>query len=205
MTTARSKHTATLLLSGKVLVAGGVDASGTALASAELFTPDTTAPTLTLPSTITVGATSPLGATVTYAVSATDPDNLAGELTIVCSPASGSTFPIGTTTVNCTASDPAGNSTSGSFSVVVKGAAAQVTDLINLVNSFHLSSSLQHALDVKLSAALTAISAGDTATACSDLSDFIGQVRAKIGKGITQSQADQLIAVAQQVQAVLGC
>jgi hypothetical protein len=37
METARAAHTATLLGNGKVLVVGGVDANGTALASAELF------------------------------------------------------------------------------------------------------------------------------------------------------------------------
>jgi len=89
--------------------------------------------------------------------------------------------------------------------VVVKGATAQITDLINLVDGFHLTSSLERALDVKLNAARTAVTAGSTGTACGDLSDFIGQVRAKINKGITPTQANQLIAAALQVQAVLGC
>jgi len=37
MTTARSWHTATLLGNGKVLVVGGVDASGKVLSTAELY------------------------------------------------------------------------------------------------------------------------------------------------------------------------
>jgi len=39
MATARQIHTATLLPTGEVLVAGGVDATGSALASAEIFSP----------------------------------------------------------------------------------------------------------------------------------------------------------------------
>jgi len=41
MTTARAEHTATLLPNGKVLVAGGIDASGHAVSSAELYDPTT--------------------------------------------------------------------------------------------------------------------------------------------------------------------
>ncbi|MBZ0090397.1 MAG: hypothetical protein K8H90_08480, partial [Thermoanaerobaculia bacterium] len=42
----RNRHTATLLPSGKVLVAGGVDENSTALSSAELYDPATgTTPT----------------------------------------------------------------------------------------------------------------------------------------------------------------
>jgi hypothetical protein len=45
-------------------------------------------------------------------------DNCPGA-TVVCTPPSGSIFPAGTTAVNCTASDPSGNSVSCSFTVTV--------------------------------------------------------------------------------------
>src|SRR5262249_9305273 len=109
-------------------------------------------PVLSLPSSITVNATSPQSATVNYTATASEPDDASATPTLSCSPASGSTFAIGTTTVTCTASDAANppDMTTGSFQVLVKGAAAQVNDLITLVNSFHLSGSLQNALDNKL-------------------------------------------------------
>jgi hypothetical protein len=165
-------------------------------------------PVLSLPSSpLTVDATSPNGATVTYTATASEPDEASATPTVSCTPASGSTFAIGTTTVNCTASDAASppDTTTGSFQVAVNGAATQISNLITTVNSFHLSKGLQDSLDVKLNAALKAVNAGQTATACSDLSDFIGQAQSQSGKGLTVSQANQLLAAAKQMQAVLGC
>lgn len=79
---------------------------------------DTTAPQLTLPSNMTVSATSAAGAVVTFTASAND--LVDGSVAVTCTPSSGSTFAPGTTTVNCTATDAAGNSASGSFTVTVK-------------------------------------------------------------------------------------
>ncbi len=72
---------------------------------------DTIAPTLVVPTPITVDATSPSGAVVTYDVSATDSQGGSGVASAICNPPSGSTFPVGTTTVTCTATDNAGNQT----------------------------------------------------------------------------------------------
>ena len=67
---------------------------------------------------MTVSATSAAGAVVTFSASATD--IVDGSVAVSCTPASGSTFAPGTTTVNCTATDAAGNTASGSFTVSVK-------------------------------------------------------------------------------------
>ena len=100
------------------------DSNNTTTKSFVVTVPDTTFPTLTLPDPITAPATGATGATVTYSVTATD--NVPTGLVVSCSPASGSVFPLGPTTVNCTATDAAGNSTPGSFIVTVVDTGAPI-------------------------------------------------------------------------------
>ena len=88
---------------------------------------DTTPPALTLPPNVIAEATGPGGATVTFTASAADivdPSPL-----LVLSPASGSLFPIGVTTVTATATDAAGNTRNGSFTVTVRDTTAPVLNL----------------------------------------------------------------------------
>jgi hypothetical protein len=77
-----------------------------------------TAPTIAVPAGLTVEATGPSGAAVSYSAQATDPKD--GSLTPVCTPASGSTFPLGTTPVTCKVTDAAGISNAASFNVTVR-------------------------------------------------------------------------------------
>ena len=88
------------------------------LAAASGINIDLTNPTLTLPSTITVEATGPSGAIVNYVAFAGD--NLDPSPIFNCSNPSGSTFAVGTTTVNCSATDQAGNMETGSFNIVIQ-------------------------------------------------------------------------------------
>jgi hypothetical protein len=89
---------------------------------------DTAAPTLTVPSNITVTAPSgTTGATVAYVVSAHDA--IDPRPSVTCTPPSASFFAVGTTTVNCTTTDTAGNSANGSFTVTVN---APVTTAISV-------------------------------------------------------------------------
>jgi hypothetical protein len=100
------------------------DAAGnTASKSIFINVRDTTAPALTLPANQTIEATSAAGAVATFAASATD---AVGVTSFTSSAASGSTFPIGTTTVTVIASDAAGNTSSGSFTVTVRDTTAPV-------------------------------------------------------------------------------
>jgi hypothetical protein len=159
-----------------------------------------------LPTNLTVNATSPQGATVTYTPpTAVDEDSPLPPVN--CTPASGSTFPIGTTTVTCTVSDSddTPSSVSQTFTVTVNGAATQVSNLINTVNSFGLPADIQAGFDTQLQAVQTDLTNNNPAQACSDLTAFINHVQAQSGKHLTVSQANQLLAAAKQVQAVLGC
>jgi hypothetical protein len=78
---------------------------------------DTTPPTLTVPAPITVEATGPAGAAVTYSASASD--IVDGNVAANGSMPSGSTFPLGTTTVTVAATDTAGNTAAANFNVTV--------------------------------------------------------------------------------------
>ncbi len=80
---------------------------------------DTTPPVLHLPAHQTFEATQSSGVVVNY-TGATATDNVSGVVSLTSSPPSGSVFPLGTTTVFVTATDDAGNQTTGSFTVNVE-------------------------------------------------------------------------------------
>jgi hypothetical protein len=103
------------------------DAAGNeATGSFTVTVQDTTAPALDLPADMTREATGPGGATVNYTVASAD--TVDGPVTAVCVPASGGQFALGATTVNCTATDAAGNTSTGSFLVTVVDTTPPVID-----------------------------------------------------------------------------
>jgi hypothetical protein len=159
-----------------------------------------------MPTNMTVNATSPQGAVVTY-TTPTVVDEDSPLPTATCAPASGSTFAIGTTTVTCTASDSddTNSPVSAGFTVTVNGAATQVNELIATINGFHLPGNTSKSYISQLQMVQADLSTNNTAQACLDLTGFINHVKAQSGKQLTVSQATQLIAAARQIQAVLGC
>ena len=163
---------------------------------------DTTPPRLTLPAPITVPATKPNGATVTYAVTAIDA--VSGAVTPQCLPRSGATFPIGTTTVACTATDQAGNTAHGSFTVFVLGATAQLANLSAQVRATTLPQKLSARLLVELASATTLASHGKNGAAALALGVFIVDVRANSGHAIAKSVAATWISTAGRIEKVLG-
>jgi hypothetical protein len=153
-----------------------------------------------VPGDITANATGSDGAVVTY----TPPTAVDEEpAPASCSPASGTTFAIGTTTVTCSAtdSDDSNAPVEASFTVHVKGAAEQLTDLDAAVSGLGPGRSLAH----KVARAQFGLAAGDTRVACHALKAFSREVRAQAGKKIPADAAATLIAAAQQIEAVIGC
>jgi hypothetical protein len=107
--------------------------------------------------------------------------------------------------VNSTAQDPAGHQASCSFTVHVKGAAEQLTDLVTTVTNLPINQGNVNSLLNKLNEALASVSGQNTGSACNTLAAFINEVNAKRGTPISVSDADLLIAKATQIRAVLGC
>ncbi len=112
--------------SGSLFAVGVTEVSCTATDSSEnqatgtfaVSVVDTTPPSLTLPTGMVVEQSGPVGSLVTFSASATD--TVSGAVAVSCTPASGSLFAAGVTTVNCSATDAAGNTANGSFDVVVE-------------------------------------------------------------------------------------
>ena len=161
---------------------------------------DKTPPVITVPGAIAVNATSPTGATVTYTVTATDTGG-SGVESVGCTPLSGALFAAGTTTVHCSATDVAGNTQTGSFTVTVEGPAEQLVSLGNAVTGFGPGASLAD----KVTSIEGYVAANDKTDACSNLREFINEVNAQTGKKITGAQAASFITHASNIGAALGC
>ena len=109
------------------------DAHGnTASASFTVTVLDRTPPTIHyLSDNLTVEATAPAGAVVTYGLP-TASDLVDGDVAVSCAPPSGSTFALGQVNVTCTATDAHGNTAQGAFGVwVVDTTAPTVTPPAN--------------------------------------------------------------------------
>jgi hypothetical protein len=159
-------------------------------------------PVITVPDTITVPATGPEGATVTYTAAATD--DVDGPLVPSCEPPSGSVFAIGTTTVTCTATDAAGNEASESFEVVVLGAQAQIDALIAEIRT-EAPEKLRAPLIVNLAAAGKALTAGHEHLAGALLEGVKIQLKVYRAKQWIQAgTADDWIADVSRIQSVIG-
>jgi hypothetical protein len=187
---------ASLVNTATVTPNGGPRAPETRTTTATITTPACVPmPTISGPGNITVNATSPAGARVTYTVTATGgmPTCRTGAGTLV---SSGSQFPIGTTTVTCSVTNSVGTVSMG-FVVTVRGATQQLSDLIVL--------GLPNSLRVKLEHALAHLQAGQLTTACNVLRAFQREARAQAGHQLAAAQAASVAAAAARISSVAGC
>jgi hypothetical protein len=153
-----------------------------------------------VPSNITVNATGPSGANVTFFVpTASDEET---PPTVSCDHGSG-LYPIGTTTVSCSATDAddSPSSVTGSFTITVQGAATQLASLLTYVTGLGSGMALQN----QVQSAINDVSANNSAAACTQLDSLISLAKAQSGKKLTLAQATQIIAAATQIEAILGC
>jgi probable HAF family extracellular repeat protein len=153
-----------------------------------------------VPANITVNATHPSGAVLTY--SAPTAIDEAGDIpapTVSCIPSSGSTFVVGTTTVTCTASsaDDTPSTVSGTFTVTVtfKPTPASIKADVNqfLASGMIKNAGVANSLLAKLDAASAAQASGDCAGAAAIYQALINELQAQSGKGVAAVAASPLI------------
>ena len=157
----------TFPLGATTVTCSATDAAGneSAQGSFSVTVRDTTAPDLSLPANKTAEATGPRGAQVSF--TATSSDLVDGSVAPVCAPASGDTFPLGTTTVNCSATDRAGNKSEGSFNVTVQDTTAPVLTLPADITQF---ATLNGRATVNYSASANDLVDGSVSVSCSPAS-----------------------------------
>ncbi|MES2392081.1 MAG: Ig-like domain repeat protein, partial [Acidobacteriota bacterium] len=140
-------------------------APSTSDVQAAVVTGNSNAPVLTLPSNIVVEATSSSGAIVAFTATATDPTD--GTVPVTCTPTSGSTFPIAATPVNCSATDKAGNTTTGSFTITVRDTTPPV---LNLSGNFAAEATSPSGAQVSFGGTATDIVDGTDPVTCTPAS-----------------------------------
>ena len=163
---------------------------------------DTTPPVLTIPADITVAATVPAGANVSFVATATDDTD--ANPTVSCTPPSGSLFVIGATIVTCIATDVTGNGASATFSVRVSGAADLIETLLNRVVTHGIGPGQSFAN--KLRAILAVLrNGGPNRDACDPLGGVMNEARAQSSKHLNSEMALEIINTAATARVLLGC
>ena len=84
-------------------------------------------------------------------------------------------------------------------------AQAQIEAVISAVNRSQLRAGTKTSLIAKLHAALAALQAGETETACGTLQAFLNYVHAQSGKKLPEAQAAELADSVNRISAGLGC
>ncbi|MFT3917591.1 MAG: HYR domain-containing protein [Anaeromyxobacteraceae bacterium] len=165
---------------------------------------DAEAPGITAPPDMVVDATMPTGAVVSYpAFTATD--NCAG-LAVDAEPPSGSVFPIdpdpaGFTEVVGRATDAAGNVSTASFRVHVKGAREQLSDLLAFVETLRHHEGLEH----RLLQAIRALDRGRTFQTCHTLGEIMEELGEQERERCPQEETAALLTAAGRIRDVLSC
>jgi hypothetical protein len=182
---------------------GVARAQGVACDAGAYEAEDVTGPVITIPGAINTNATSPGGAIVHFAASATD--DFDGSVPVTCAPVSGSVFSIGLSTVTCTAADAAGNGSTASFDILVGSASQQLQALRDLLVAvdpgFNLFAFVR--------TAQKSIAEGKTSHACASLSLLQAEVDRIIGNprrvSLSPADAAAITAAIADVRAALGC
>jgi hypothetical protein len=177
------------------------EAGNTSTATQLVTVKDLEAPTIDLPSSITVNATSPKGAVVSFA--GFGHDNVA-VTSFSCTRVSGTKFPIGRTFVSCSAVDAAGNkSAPAPLVVTVLGAPEQIVNLVESIKGVSITGRHRSELLNALAQALRY--SRSPWHACPAMDVLASIVWHKTPEVFSRAKSAQILADIARIENVLGC
>jgi hypothetical protein len=191
------------------------EAGNTSTATQLVTVKDLEAPTITLPATITVNATSRYGAVVSFA--GFGHDNVA-VTSFSCTRVSGTKFPIGRSFVSCSAVDAAGNkSVPASLVVNVIGAPQQIVNLISSIRALlpaggewaehrgHYGRGGRHRSELLYALESALRNSRPSYGACPALDVIAAIVRANTPSIFSAANSTQIRADIDRIENVIGC
>jgi hypothetical protein len=170
--------------------------------SFKVFVVDSQPPIITIPPDITIPASTPDGAIVTFGITVKDIGDL--QPSITCDKAAGA-FPVGISKITCKAIDASGNQSFASFQIKVVSSAEQLLEINAWLTGLNLNKSVEDKLRERLEKISSAVSM-DFSSACKRVDDVLKAIDKQSGEDqMADEIKESFVKRLNQLRSAIGC